>query len=89
MKEDILAFFEVFEEVFDRDWAYSKTMMGIQEETAEQRELNMKLKIESVEAISSRGTFLNPMVENETEDWGNRGELLRLYRILKEKVAPS
>lgn len=38
----------------------------------------------SIDIISENGTFLNPMVEDEIEDWGNRGALLDQYRNLKK-----
>ncbi len=86
MEEDIKVFLNAFEEVFDRDWKYSKEMMGILDETEEQKQFNKQLGLETIEIISAEGTFLNPKVEDEIEDWGNRGELLIQYRRLKEKL---
>jgi hypothetical protein len=36
--------------------------------------------------IFGNGTFLNPKVEDETEDWGFRGFLLQEYRRLKRII---
>ena len=83
LNDSIADFLDLFEEVFDRDWEYSKEMMGIRKETEEEKRAAKEMNLETIEIISSDGTFINPKVENETEDWGNRGALLREYRILK------
>ena len=83
LKDSIAEFLHLFEEVFDRDWEYSKEMMGIREETEEEKRAAKEMNLETIEIISSDGTFINPKVEDETEDWGNRGALLCEYRILK------
>lgn len=63
----VAAFVGAFEEVFSRDWEYSKTMLS-------------SANIESF--VSPGCTFLNPGVEDEVEDWGARAELLDKYRQL-------
>lgn len=35
--ETVREFLDAFEEVFDRDWAYTKAMLGIRDETEEQK----------------------------------------------------
>ena len=82
--EKVQAFVDAFEEVFDRDWNYSKQMLGIRKQTKEEMESDAKLGIEIIPIIADDGTFIYPRVEDETEDWGNRGRLLAAYRALKE-----
>lgn len=84
--EKIRDFIKAFEEVFDKDWTYSKQMMGVIEETEEQRENGRKMGLETIEMISPDGTFLHPKVEDETEDWGNRAKLLEAYKELKDLI---
>ena len=84
MQEKITEFISLFEEVFDKDWSYSKEMMGISDTTEEQKRNAKELGLESIEIISTKGTFLNPKVDDEIENWGNRGALLNKYRELKE-----
>ena len=36
--------------------------------------------------IHPNGTFLEPGVEDESNNWGNRGSLLSSYRILKRQL---
>ena len=38
MKEEIRVFLNAFEEVFDRDWQYSKEMMGIRDLSEKHKE---------------------------------------------------
>ena len=70
-EKKIIEFINLFEEVFDKDWNYSKKMMGIYDPTEEQERNSKEMGLESIEIISSKGTFLNPKVDDETEDWGN------------------
>ena len=73
-----------FEEVFHDDWSHSKEMMGIQDESKEQLADLAKLGLETIHMIRPDGTFLEPKVADELEDWGNRGALLKAYRKLKQ-----
>ncbi len=84
LKIPIQNFIKAFEDVFDKDWEYSKEMMGIHGQSEDQKMLDKKLGLEIIDIISEEGTFLNPMVDDEIEDWGNRGSLLQQYRILKK-----
>ncbi len=86
-KKVVIEFLNYFEEVFDKDWNYSKEMLGIFEDTEEQKLNAKEMGLESIEFISSKGTFINPEVENESEDWGNRGLLLEKYRELKARIS--
>lgn len=79
-------FIKTFEEVLDKDWEYTKEMLGIPEETDEQKANAKAMGLETIEIISENGTFLNPKVEDETENWGHRGKLLKLYRELKKEL---
>ena len=77
-------FVAAFEEVFDRDWAHTRSMLGIHSETPEQKKAAVEMGLESIPVIADDGTFLHPKVEDEVEDWGNRGRLLAAYRELKK-----
>ena len=83
----LLEFLESFEEVFHKDWTYTKEMLGIYEDTEEQGQDSQQLDVEQIYIISPEGTFLEPIVEDEIEDWGNRGKLLEKYRNLKKLVS--
>lgn len=78
-------FIDAFEEVFDRDWDYTKEMLGIHGETEEQKRNSAEMGLESIPVVADDGTFINPKVDDEVEDWGNRGKLLHLYRELKKR----
>jgi hypothetical protein len=60
-------FVGAFEEVFERDWEYSRAMLSGP---------NIGC------FIRDKATFLNPGVDDEGEDWGARAELLEQYRNL-------
>jgi hypothetical protein len=79
----LLEFLESFEEVFHNDWTYTKEMLGIHEETGEPGQIAQQLDLEPLYMISPEGTFIEPKVADEIEDWGNRGRLLEKYRKLK------
>jgi hypothetical protein len=83
-KDAVVKFLTEFEQVFDKDWDYTKQQLGISEETELQKENSRKLGLETIYRISPNGTFLNPKVDDEIEDWGYRGSLLREYRALKK-----
>ena len=84
LKYSLERFLSAFETVFDRDWPYTKQMLGVTDETKEQAENLKSIGLETIHAISPNGTFLNPEVDDETEDWGHRSELLSAYRALKD-----
>jgi hypothetical protein len=79
-------FLAAFEEVFDRDWAHTKEMLGIQDETEEQKRAAAEMGLETIPIIADDGTFIHPKVEDELEDWGSRGRLLQAYRALRSFV---
>ena len=83
LKLSLAKFLKAFETVFDKDWTYTKEMLGVKEETKEQAESAKAAGLETVHMVSPTGTFLNPGVDDELEDWGHRGELLCAYRNLK------
>ncbi|QIF03301.1 hypothetical protein [Roseimicrobium sp. ORNL1] len=84
--EKVRAFLDAFEEVFDRDWPYTKEMLGIRCETEEQKTAAAKAGLETIPVISEHGTFVHPQVEDEVEDWGNRARLLESYRALRKEM---
>lgn len=86
IEQNLIEFITLFEEVFDKDWKYSKEMMGIHEQTDEQKRSAQEMGLESIDLIAETGTFLNPKVADETEDWGHRGALLEKYRELKKLI---
>ncbi len=84
LKASLERFLESFETVFDKDWSYTKEKLGIYNTLSEQDENAADEEDDIIYTISPDGTFLNPKVDDETEDWGSRGELLSAYRQLKE-----
>lgn len=80
-------FLESFQAVFDTDWEYSKVMLGIHDATPEQDAALRELGLEGIPVVSPQGTFLAPGVDDEGEDWGNRGLLLARYRRLKDLIS--
>ena len=82
----LIEFLESFEEVFGRDWAYTKQVLGISDESEETLRNMQEMGLETIYMIEPGGTFIDPKVDDETEDWGNRGQLLKTYRKLKELV---
>jgi hypothetical protein len=80
-------FLSAFEEVFDRDWPHTKEMLGIQAETQQQKQAAAKAALETIPIIAETGTFLNPKIEDKSEDWGNRGKLLETYRTLRAALS--
>lgn len=87
LKNSIIKFIESFEQVFDKDWSYTKERLCIADETEEQRNNLLQAGLETIIFISPEGTFINPKVENENEDWGNRCALLEEYRRLKNLLS--
>jgi hypothetical protein len=79
-------FLDAFEEVFDRDWTYTKEMLGIQDETPAQKAEAAKFGLEAIPLIADDGTFVHPKVKDEVEDWGNRARLLEAYRALRKEM---
>ena len=43
-----------------------------------------KDRIKDPAYVEPKGTFVNPGVEDEDNNWANRGSLLRAYRSLKQ-----
>ena len=84
--DTVREFLDAFEEVFDRDWAHTRQMLGIKNETKEEKRAAAKLGLETIPVISDDGTFVNPKVQDEVEDWGNRRRLLAAYRALRKQV---
>jgi hypothetical protein len=61
-------FMWAFEQVFHHDWRYARVML---------HPANVG------RMISDDGTFLEPHVDDEVDDWGYRAMLLERYRKLK------
>lgn len=76
-------FIRAFEQVFDEDWTYTKQNLGIWEKPTHLDDEN------SIPFISNDGTFLNPKVDDETENWGHRAILLDQYRALKKLLSDN
>jgi hypothetical protein len=74
--DTVREFLEAFEEVFDKDWAYTKQMLGVRGETEEQKRAAAKAGMEAISIIADYGTFIHPKVEDETSDWGKRRAVL-------------
>lgn len=96
LEKELTQFFRWFEEVFDRDWPYTKSMLGIREATDEDRKKMEGIfgECEIIYTVAPDGTFLNPRVDDPGEDWGHRGLLLQSYQRLlpllkKHGIDPS
>ena len=85
--DKVREFLDPFEEVFDRDWAYTKEMLGIRGQTEEQKRACMEAGLDTVLIIADDGTFVHPKVEDEVDDWGNRARLLEAYRALRRELS--
>lgn len=83
LKDALAKFVDAFEQVFDKDWTYTKENLGIWDRPADNDDED------SITFISSDGTFLNPKVDDETENWGHRAMLLNEYRRLKKLLADT
>jgi hypothetical protein len=86
LKASLERFLEAFETVFDKDWVHTKEMLGVYNSVREQEENAEDEEDDVIYIISPDGTFLKPNVDDETEDWGYRGELPAAYRQLKEQL---
>ena len=82
-------FHQSFEAVFGSDWQYTKSMLGISDDTPEQADASRQLGLESIPVIATTGTFLAPGINDKGEDWGHRGMLLDRYRRLKRLIQQS
>lgn len=85
--QKVKEFLEAFEQVFDKDWPYTKTMLGIHEETEQQKKAAADFGMETIPIIAENGTFIHPNVDDEAEDWGYRAQLLNAYRELKKSLS--
>ena len=81
----IKEFLHAFEEIFHNDWAYTKDKLNIVEDTSAQQLASKAMGLENMPLIDKGASFLHPGVQNENEDWGNRGKLLELFRQLKTR----
>lgn len=80
-------FLAAFEAVFDDDWKYTQSMLGIPDVSLEKENIAKEFGLEPIHIISPDGTFLKPGVDDEIEDWGHRGLLLERYRRLKTLIS--
>ncbi len=84
--ETVREFLDAFEEVFDRDWTYTKEMLDIRGQTEEQKRACADAGLETIPIIADHGTFVHPKVEDEGSDWGHRARLLAAYRALRKEM---
>jgi hypothetical protein len=89
-----IEFLKSFTEVFGNDWSYTKSMLGIVDDPEKDQEAAALIgsifgeaNPEVRYAVSPDGTFIDPKVEDVTEDWGNRAQLLEAYNRLKKLLA--
>src|SRR5439155_17481851 len=88
LEKELAVFFQNFEEVFHRDWSYTKAMLGIREPTEADHKILASIFGESdleravFGSIAPNGTFLNPGLDDPGEDWIHRGRLLESYQRL-------
>lgn len=88
LRKTILEFVDDFEVTFDTDWDYTKEMLGIREDKEHAKEIRENPD-DVIFYIHPDGTFINPNVEDEIADWGNRSNLLTTYRKLKQLLAET
>lgn len=69
--EQVDSFLERFEAVFHMDWDHTK---GSIENAID------------CDYIKEKGTFIKPLVEDESNNWWNRGGLLHHYRLLRKTL---
>ena len=69
--EKVVRFVEMFWVVFDNDWWMTKATLGVSEGNG---------------AVADDGSFLNPQVDDESNNWANRGALLAAYRDLTKAM---
>jgi hypothetical protein len=80
-RELLTEFLEHFKRMFDEDWGYTKEMLQ-----------DIRLVRDM---IGDDGTFLDPHVEDESDNWASRGALLQSCRELvaylkeNELIAPD
>lgn len=87
-KPDIVReFLDAFEEVFDRDWCYTKEMLGVRGQTDEEKRADGELGLEVIPFIAADGTLIHPRVEDEVNNWGSRARLLQAYRALRKVLS--
>ena len=82
LKDSIIKFLEAFEQVFDKDWDYTKEQLGVVKETEDQKQNSINALLQTIHFISPDGTFINPKVKDEVNNWGHRPKLLIEYRKL-------
>ena len=70
LKKRLADFMDHFELVFRDDWDFTRDI----------------LKDDAEHYISADGSFLEPRVSDESNNWGNRGSLLASYRELVEAM---
>jgi hypothetical protein len=78
LRKSVDKFLYAFEKVFDEDWSYTKEQLGMYSSNSE-----LKDDPATIHLIAPNGTFLDPKIDDEKEDWGYRGMLLEEYRNLK------
>ena len=71
LESSLERFVYAFEAVFDNDWEFTKTALGG----------------DGIHHLVPGKSFLEPGVEDEGNNWGNRGALLRAYRELLAAMA--
>jgi len=87
-------FVKSFTEVFGNDWSYTKSMLGIVDDPEKDQEAAALIgsifgeaNPEVRYAVSPDGTFIDPQVDDVTEDWGHRAQLLEAYNQLKKLLS--
>jgi hypothetical protein len=68
----VVRFVDLFELVFENDWEHTKVTLHVPDDLPG--------------FITPDGSFLNPGVEDESNNWANRGSLLAAYRRLRSAL---
>jgi hypothetical protein len=80
-------FLDAFEEVFERDWSHTKSVLGIHAETKEQTKASAERSSKLIPVVAEDGNFVQSKVEDEVEDWASRGRSLAAYSELKKAMS--
>ena len=80
LESALVRFMSCFETVFDVDWEHTMLTMGMEDSLPD---------YVIADFYTKDGTFLNPKVPDESNNWGCRGALLEAYRELIHEMMES
>jgi len=80
LESALVNFMTSFEMVFDEDWEYTMLTMGMEDSLSD---------YVIADFYTKGGTFLNPKVPDESNNWFHRGWLLAAHRKLIHEMEKS